>query len=109
MTTTIKSKKKSKIIKRLNSQSPLRPLLRKCNQKKRNKQDSEATLEQENETDKTISPQRSSTPEIYDFEDVSDFDSALRTSNNDIKIFYVLPKLIKSNYTPVLQTGVLQS
>ena len=75
MTTTIKSKQKSKIIKRLNSQSPLRPLLRKCNQKKRNKQDDEATLEQKSETDKTNSPQRSSTPELHDFEDVSDFDN----------------------------------
>ena len=75
MNTTIKSKQKSKIIKRLNSQSPLRPLLRKCNQKKRNKQDDEATLEQKSETDKTNSPQRSSTPELHDFEDVSDFDN----------------------------------
>ena len=65
-----KEKKKLKLVKRLNSQSPMRPMLRRNTRKKRSKQD-----EHDSSDDMSIS-QRSSTPDIPDAkEQLSDFDN----------------------------------
>ena len=72
-----KKKEKSKYTKRLNSESPMQPLLRKDVRKKRAKQEDINTPKSEDKENVTNILDTPSTPVLHDFEDVSDYASDL--------------------------------